>query len=138
MVKVPADILLQLRKSGQEHVLAWWDQLSESERRELVDQLQAIHFDQLRDLYRQREWAVSLPAAHRIELNVKDMTQLFNSMDPSPFHEKDLDHDAEEFIVSWAQEFHRKEPIELVVHLEKFPTEHEPRSRTGSLSRRAP
>src|SRR6266852_1838934 len=67
MVKVPADILLQLRKSGQEHVLAWWNQLSESERRELVDQLQAIHFDQLRDLYRQREWAVSLPASDRIE-----------------------------------------------------------------------
>ena len=67
MVKIPAEIELQLRKSGQEHVLAWWGQLSEGERRELVDQLQAIHFDQLRDLYRQREWAVSLPAAHRIE-----------------------------------------------------------------------
>jgi hypothetical protein len=26
-------------------------------------------------------------------------------MEPSPFHEKDLDHDAEEFIVSWAQEY---------------------------------
>ena len=26
-------------------------------------------------------------------------------MDPSPFIEKDLDDDAEEFIVSWAQEF---------------------------------
>ena len=62
----------------------------------------------------------------RIELNVKDMTQLFNSMDPSPFHEKDLDHDAEEFIISWAQEFHRRDPLELVVHLEKFPTEPEP------------
>src|SRR2546425_2579831 len=66
------------------------------------------------------------PAARRIELNVKDITQLFNSMDPSPFHEKDLDHDAEEFIISWAQEFHRKDPLELVVHLERFPTEHEP------------
>ena len=51
MVKVPTEIDLQLRKSGQEHALAWWDQLSESERCELVDQLQAIHFDQLRDLY---------------------------------------------------------------------------------------
>ncbi len=30
--------------------------------------------------------------------------QLFNTMDPSPFHERDLDHDAEEFIVSWARE----------------------------------
>ena len=27
-------------------------------------------------------------------------------MDPSPFHEKDLDHDAEEFTVSWPQEYH--------------------------------
>ena len=35
--------------------------------------------------------------------------QLFNSMDPSPFYEKDLDDDAEEFIVSWAQEFPRRD-----------------------------
>ena len=42
-------------------------------------------------------------------------------MDPSPFHEKDLDHDAEEFILSWAQEFHRHEPVDLIVHLEKLP-----------------
>ena len=73
-----------------------------------------------------KEAEATQPGTGRIELNVKDMTQLFNSMDPSPFHEKDLDHDAEEFIISWAQEFHRREPLELVVHLEKFPTEHEP------------
>lgn len=36
-------------------------------------------------------------------------------MDPSPFHEKDLDHDAEEFIVSWAKEFPKNEPLALVV-----------------------
>jgi hypothetical protein len=42
-------------------------------------------------------------------------------MDPSPFHQKDLDHDAEEFILSWAQEFHRHEPVNLIVHLEKLP-----------------
>ena len=44
-------------------------------------------------------------APHRIEIFVDKIEQLFNSMDPSPFHEKDLDHDAEEFIVSWAREF---------------------------------
>jgi hypothetical protein len=49
------------------------------------------------------------------------MDQLFNTMDPSPFHEKDLDHDAEEFILSWAQEYHHNQPISLVVHLEKMP-----------------
>jgi len=57
----------------------------------------------------------------RIELNLRDMSQLFNSMDPSPFHEKDLDHDAEEFIISWAQEFHSREPVELLVHLQQLP-----------------
>jgi hypothetical protein len=63
----------------------------------------------------------------RIELKVRDISQLFNSMDPSPFHEKDLDHDAEEFIISWAQEFHRNEPLELVVHLENLPAHPDPR-----------
>src|SRR6266478_4065416 len=67
MVKVPADILQQLRKTGQEHVLTWWDQLPEGERRELVDQLKGIHFDQLRSLFNQREWAVSLPASEKIQ-----------------------------------------------------------------------
>ena len=67
MVKVPADILQQLRKTGQEHVLDWWDQLPEGERRELVDQLKGIHFDQLRSLFNQREWAVSLPASEKIQ-----------------------------------------------------------------------
>ena len=42
---------------------------------------------------------------HRIEIYLDRIEQLFNSMDPSPFHEKDLDRDAEEFIVSWAQEY---------------------------------
>jgi hypothetical protein len=36
---------------------------------------------------------------HRIEVFVDRIEQLFNSMDPSPFHERDLDDDAEEFIV---------------------------------------
>ena len=65
--------------------------------------------------------ATQMPGGHHIELNLRDVEQLFNTMDPSPFHEKDLDHDAEEFIVSWAQEYHHKEPIDLVVYLEKLP-----------------
>jgi hypothetical protein len=62
-----------------------------------------------------------MPGVHHIELSLRDIDQLFNTMDPSPFHEKDLDHDAEEFILSWAQEFHRYEPVDLVVYLEKLP-----------------
>lgn len=39
-----------------------------------------------------------------IEVRLVSSTQLFNSMDPSPFHERDLDRDAEAFIVGWARE----------------------------------
>ncbi len=67
MVQVPAEIHQQLKKTGQEHVLVWWDQLSEKERRELVDQLRAIQFEHLGQLYNQRDWAVSLPSADKIE-----------------------------------------------------------------------
>ena len=65
-----------------------------------------------------------MPGVHHIELNLHDLDQLFNTMDPSPFHEKDLDHDAEEFIVSWAQEFHRHEPVDLIIHLATLPDGH--------------
>jgi hypothetical protein len=58
---------------------------------------------------------------HRIQIRLRNISQLFNSMDPSPFHEKDLDHDAEEFIVSWVQEYHRHDPVSLVIHVEDFP-----------------
>lgn len=60
-------------------------------------------------------------APHRIEVFVDRIEQLFNSMDPSPFHEKDLDDDAEEFIVSWAQEFPRRDPVSLIVHVNQLP-----------------
>lgn len=60
-----------------------------------------------------------MPAAHhaRISLKLRELNQLFNSMDPSPFIDRDLDHDAEEFIVSSAREAHGTRSFELVVHL---------------------
>ncbi|MCI0448039.1 hypothetical protein L0152_33080 [bacterium] len=59
--------------------------------------------------------------SHGIELRLHDINQLFNSMDPSPFREKELDAQAEEFIVSWAMELPRQEPPSLTIHLEKPP-----------------
>ena len=44
-------------------------------------------------------------------------------MDPSPFHERDLDDDAEEFIVGWAQEFPRRDPVSLVIHVNQIPAQ---------------
>jgi hypothetical protein len=58
-----------------------------------------------------------------IELGLRDVRQLFNSMDPSPFNEKDLDNDAVEFIVSSAQEFSPATPLTLRIHLLEWPTE---------------
>jgi hypothetical protein len=68
--------------------------------------------------------AEQMPGPHHIELSLRDVEQLFNTMDPSPFHEKDLDDDAAEFILSWAQEYQRPEPVDLIVHLEKLPDGH--------------
>jgi hypothetical protein len=68
--------------------------------------------------------AQQMPGVHHIEMNLRDVEQLFNTMDPSPFHQKDLDDDAAEFILSWAQEFHRHEPVDLIIHLEKSLDDH--------------
>ncbi len=62
---------------------------------------------------------------HYIELNLRDVNQLFNTMDPSPFNERDLDHDAEELIVSWARELPLPDPVVLVVHLATLPQDHD-------------
>jgi hypothetical protein len=51
------------------------------------------------------------PSPGLIELRLNHVGQLFNTMDPSPFHERDLDHDAEEFILGWARE-HRAQSRE--------------------------
>ena len=59
--------------------------------------------------------------SHSIKLKLHDIDQLFNSMDPSPFVEKDLDDKAEEFIVGWANEFPLNAPVKLRVHLEQWP-----------------
>jgi hypothetical protein len=60
---------------------------------------------------------------HRIELRLRNTMALFNSMDPSPFPEKDLDDEAEAFIVSWAREHPTDVPLVLRVHLEDKPTD---------------
>lgn len=50
-----------------------------------------------------------------IRLRIKDATQLFNSLDPDPFIERDLDDDAVEFITSWARELPRDAMLLLLV-----------------------
>lgn len=52
-----------------------------------------------------------------IEVRVREPGQLFNSLDPSPFTERDLDDDAEDYIVGWAREIDTGAPFRIVVHL---------------------
>ena len=44
-------------------------------------------------------------SGEHIEVHVAEVQQLFNSMDPSPFKERDLDPHAEEFIVSYRRPY---------------------------------
>lgn len=60
-------------------------------------------------------------APYQVEISLREIGQLFNTMDPSPFHERDLDHDAEEFIESWVREVPLKEPVSLVIRLNQTP-----------------
>ena len=52
-----------------------------------------------------------------IEVRLERLAQLFNSLDPSPFHERDLDDDAEAHIVGWARELSEREPFAIVLDL---------------------
>jgi hypothetical protein len=51
-----------------------------------------------------------------VEIRVDDIAQLFHTLDPFPFREKDLDREAEEYIVGWARELPADRPFRIVVH----------------------
>ena len=52
-----------------------------------------------------------------IKLRLAKVDQLFNSLDPSPFHERDLDADAEEYIVAWARELPGDADLQIRIEL---------------------
>src|SRR5262245_11558788 len=56
-----------------------------------------------------------------IEAQVKELRQLFNEIDPAPFHERELDPKAEEFIVGWAEEVPRERKLALEVIVGRGP-----------------
>lgn len=57
------------------------------------------------------------PARYEIALHVRTIMQLFNSLDPSPFRERDLDPHTDEFVVGWARELPRTAAFAIVVKL---------------------
>ena len=68
---------------------------------------------QLQAAYR-REGADTL-----IEIRLREVRQLFHTLDPAPFHEKDLDAAAEEYLVEACREAGARRPVRLIVYLPK-------------------
>ncbi len=56
-------------------------------------------------------------AVTEIEIRLTTLDQLFNSLDASPFYEKELDGDAEEYIVGSVDEIPLQKPLALVLQL---------------------
>ncbi|MFZ3003467.1 MAG: hypothetical protein WA071_24345 [Undibacterium umbellatum] len=61
------------------------------------------------------------PTVHQIELRISELSALFNSMDPTPFHHRDLDRDAVDFLENWALEFSQESHFSIIVHIDKLP-----------------
>jgi hypothetical protein len=54
-----------------------------------------------------------------IEIHLREVSQLLDSLDPSPFHKRDLNPSAEEFIVDSAKELPPKTACALVIHIDQ-------------------
>ncbi len=52
-----------------------------------------------------------------IELQLREIRDLFNTLDPAPFHTKDLKADAEEYIVGAVHELGLRRPVKMLVYL---------------------
>lgn len=58
-----------------------------------------------------------------VEVHVALIDQLFNSIDPSPFHTRDMDRGADEYIVNSSKVLAKDVPLVLVIHLDQPPTD---------------
>ncbi|WUR12353.1 hypothetical protein E7V67_022020 [[Empedobacter] haloabium] len=56
---------------------------------------------------------------HTLELRVRELSQLFNSLDPTPFLNRDLDRACEAFIENWALSLPKESRLQLLIHVEQ-------------------
>jgi hypothetical protein len=59
------------------------------------------------------------PGCEVLEVRLAEAKQLFLSIDAAPFRERDLDPRAEEFVVGWAREQRRDQPLGLEIRLDR-------------------
>jgi hypothetical protein len=66
---------------------------------------------------------------HRLALRVREIAQLFNSMDPTPFLNKDLDPAANSFIETWASVYSSRSNFHITIHLKLWPEYSDPNGK---------
>lgn len=54
---------------------------------------------------------------HTIEIRLHELAQLFHSLDPSPFHDRDLDRAAAQFLVEELTDVPARQPARVLVHV---------------------
>lgn len=77
------------------------------------------------------EGAPAAAGGSPIELKVREIGQLFQSLDPLPFRERDLDAAVEEYVVARAREQGGARPIRILVHL---PPDQADREEAGHIA----
>ncbi len=59
--------------------------------------------------------------SHIIEIRIRSLGQLFDFRDPSPFLAKDLDDDAQQYILAAASELSARLPLALAIYVTEWP-----------------
>ena len=67
--------------------------------------------DEIESLYKKENGTIL------IEIKLSTVEQLFNSFDPAPFHEKELDSPAEDYIVNIVDDFPPKTEFRIIIFL---------------------
>lgn len=70
-----------------------------------------------------------------IQLRIQSVGQLFHTLDPLPFRERDLDAAVEEYVVGWAGEMPRGRPISIEIRLPAIEAHSESASHIGDAFR---
>ncbi len=65
-MNIPSDLHETLQRYQQEHVLAWWHELTDSQRQALIEQLRQVDFELIARLHAEREQLAALPKRERI------------------------------------------------------------------------
>lgn len=73
--------------------------------------------------------------SHLIEVQVRNVQSLFDSLDPSPFIALDLDDDAHQYICTSAKELNTRLPLALAVHVAEPPVSAEETLDAGEAIR---